>query len=266
MPAPRIESVQKLRERARLNILFTAPSGWGKTPTIGTADQRATGGPKAVSLCVDPEGAVSAAYSGSTMDIVDCPDWPTLEAAVKLVKPKVLDGTYSFLIVDSITEVQRGMMRHDLNLQYGRSPAKRDINVPAQDNYLRTQMQLVEFVKSLNSWPCTTIWTAHQQEWEDSEGESRYIPMIHGGKGAVANEVMGYMMVHGSGQFIPQDGDKPDIRRMWFSNSGPYRARDRTNKLPLFLDSPTIPQITELISSAPAKKAVARRPVRRVGK
>lgn len=267
MPPPRITPVSRLRERARLNLLITAPSGWGKTPLIGTADQREQGGPKAIALAVDPEGLVSAAFAGSTIDMVEAHNHNAFMEALAVVKPKIFDGTYQTLAIDSITELQRALMRADLDKQFGQNPQKRDKDVPAQDNYLRTQMQLVEVVKELNSWPCTTIWTAQQTEWYDSEGETIYLPMIHGQKMQLAHEIMGYMMIQANGQFVePDDEDADPIRRMWFSTSGSYRARDRTGKLPKFLDSPTIPQIMEYVSSksAPApKKAVARRPISR---
>ncbi len=249
-------------------MLFTAPSGWGKTPLVGTADERSTGGPKAIALAVDPEGLVSAAFAGSTIDMLEAQNHEAFLGALAVVKPLIFSGAYERLVVDSITELQRALMRADLDKQYGHNPAKRDKDVPAQDNYLRTQMQLVDIVKELNSWPCTTIWTAQQTEWYDAEGETYYTPAIHGTKGQLAQEVAGYMMVQANGQFLePEEEDGPPIRRLWFDTQGAYRARDRTGKLPKFLDAPiTIPQILGYVSSkpapSPAKKAV-RRPIRK---
>jgi hypothetical protein len=247
-------------------MLFTAPSGWGKSPLIGTADQRGTGGPKAIALAVDPEGLVSAAFAGSTIDMIEAHTFARFLEALAVVKPKIFSGEYQIMAIDSITELQRSMMRSDLDKQFAQSPLKRDKDVPAQDNYLRTQMQLVDMVKELNSWPCTTIWTAQQTEWYDSEGETYYTPMIHGTKGMLAQEIMGYMMIQANGEFVdPEDEDDVPIRRMWFSTHGAYRARDRTGKLPKFLDSPTVPQIMEYVSSksAPAPKKAVRRPLNR---
>jgi hypothetical protein len=254
-----------------MNILLTAESGWGKTPFAGTA------GARGLIASVDPEGTDSAFFAGSESDewlIRSKADWDALLVYMR----KEGCSAYEWLTIDSITELQKMLLKHQLSARPVRG--KQEALVADRPDYQITQLQLVDYVKEVNDLPINVLWTAPAQELETADGESRYYPAIHGQGGNLAKEVRGYMKINMAGQMIEdEETAEGRVRRAHFIQTGPYMGRDRTGALGDFQDDLTIPKLEALVkkhrlglaSKAPAKSAgakvvagtAARRPVKR---
>lgn len=254
-------------------MLLTAPSGWGKTPFAGSTDG-------VLIISVDPEGTDSAAFAGSTADewvVRSREEW---DLAVQYMRKEGCNE-YKWLVIDSITELQRLLMKTQLATREKRG--KQDPDVPELQDYMKNQIQIIDIVKVVNDLPINVLWTALDMVITRSDGEDRIYPMIHGGKGDVAKQVRGYMKVIASGEII-DDEESDRTRRMWFIHKDEHMGRDRTGALGDSQDDLTLKKLEVLLArkrketlaaasspaarttAAPRKKATAtpvRRPVKK---
>jgi len=252
-----------------INMLLVAESGWGKTVFCGTADQRddPANRKKALFLVADPEGTVSAKYQGSTADQLPVRDWDDLVQAYQWLRDEGYIE-YSWIIIDSITEMQKIAMKKALEIAV-KMNASRDPDVPAIQDYQKVQNQVLNMVKQFNDLPCHVIYTALPMRLEDDEGDVYYLPSLQGGGGQLAQQVMGYMSVAGYGAFkrAKKGDEEVTARRIYFQPTDMYRCKDRFDALGAFKDNVTVPQIEKLILNKEAagskpvakKKAPARR-------
>lgn len=240
-------------QKAFIHMTIVADAGWGKT-VFGGSDEGV------LFLTCDPEGTISAAALGSSAE-----EWP-----IKVYKD--LDEAYRWLrdeghkefkwaCIDTVGGAQRILQRSALDASYAAQPGKRDPDVPSMDVHQKAQIQTIKFVMQFNDLPMNTLYTAHPYNLEDAEGEPYILPYVHGGRGEVAQQVLGHMNVAGYGVMAEDDNGR-EVRRVYFRNTGPYRGKDRFNKLPRSMDKPTLKQVREIIetpASRPARKAVAKK-------
>ncbi len=249
-----------------LNMCVVAESGFGKSVLLGSA------GAKMLILSVDPEGADSAYFQGSEADEWVIRTFEELENAYKWLRDTGHE-IYDWVGVDSIGEVQK-LMQQDWLFKNKDKAKGRHPDVLGMDGYQITQNQVVKFVKQMNDLPMHTVYTAKPLEMVDAEGEIYYLPFLHGQKGDVARDFMGYMKIQAFGTYHNKKVRLADksieerlVRRFHFSPEGPYRGKDRTDSIGSFLDDPTLPQIAKIVAekaaaatgSAPAKKSMATR-------
>lgn len=253
MPKPssiRPVSVQNLI----VNMCLTAESGFGKSVFAGSA-------PNALILSADPEGTDSIAFSGQKADEWPIRSYSELDESYRYFRDGSGCKDYEWLIVDSIPEVQKIMMRNALNIAVSNN-AKRDPDIPAQADYQKIQIQLLEYVKRLNELPIHVLYTAHPAEYTDGEGEVYYLPAVHGASGDIARSFIGYMKINTFGEHVDKKVAGQDelkrVRRYWMTNHGPYKAKDRYfGAMGNYKDDLTIPKMMELIK---AKAAAGSKP------
>lgn len=257
-----------------INMCIVAESGFGKSVLLGTA------GKDMLILSVDPEGADSAFFQGSDADEWVIRDMDSLYEAYRWLRDEG-HKIYKWVSVDSAPEVQK-IMQQDWLEKHRANPGKRHPDVLGIDGYQITQNQLVKFVKQMNDLPMHVVYTSKPLELVDAEGEIYYLPNIHGQKGDMARDFMGYMKVQGFGTYEKKKVRKAGstevkeklVRRYYFSPVGPYKGKDRTDSLGDFLDDPTLPEIAKVVSEKMAahrgaatrpasKKAVAKKPTAR---
>lgn len=270
-----------------IRLMVVAGSGWGKTPFAGTADQRGTGGMKALFLSCDPEGVTSAFTSGSTADVWQVKTWETLEEAYRYLNTGGGCDEYQVVIIDSLNELQNVNKEAVL-----RSPTrgKSDPDVLAQPDYQKNQIYMVRMVKQINDLPIHVIWNI---QWKKEDDETdlgfRYEPLLQGQRGELAEQIKGYMKIIAYGTRVQKKkaGTEEiiDVPRLVFQQQPPFMARDRTGALGPYMDNPTFPKIAAAVkekmaearkvaaaggpaaqraTARPAKKAVpARRPAAR---
>lgn len=239
--------IQDLGEAEFVRACIIAPSGFGKTVFLGTAL-------RGLFLTTDPEGTVSAKRFGST-----CKEWPIrthkdFEKAYVYLR----DGGYrdfDVVLIDNITEVQKRALLAAKEAALMRPNSKADALVPEPGDYLRAQLALTKDVLQFHDLPMHVIWSSHQKGFEDGEGEPYYSAVIQGGKGELAQTILGYMNMIGFGEVIEKDGQ--EVRRLWFSYHGPYRGKDRSGSMGRFKDNLTVP---DLIARFEAAKTTRRTP------
>lgn len=247
--------IQKIGDIAYLHVALVGPSGAGKTGFMADAKRN-------LYLTTDPEGTYTAKALGSQADEIVCKTAKDFdEAYVWLAEEGHKE--YDVVTVDNISETQKLYLYAAKEAALARG-AKSDPLVPDPSEYLRAQLAIVKCVKAMHDLPMHVVWTAHQKGWEDEYGEPFYSMVLQGGKGEVAQTVLGYMNVN---LFIEKmEKDNKEIRRFWATYKGPYRGKDRTQSIGRYQDNLTFPKLLKLfeesqkrINAQGAASAAARR-------
>jgi hypothetical protein len=229
-----------------IHFLLVAGPGFGKTVLFGTEH-------KALFLTTDPEGTVSAWMMGSKAKEWECVQYSDVIAAYTYLRDGgIAELGIEWVFIDNISEVQEMAKQANIELETARNP-KIDEFVPSQANYQRSQNMLLQLVKQFNDLPVNVGYTAWMQTNEDSEGNEYFAPGIHGQKGQIAQMVAGYMNVVGYGEVV-QDEAGADHRVIHFSQTGPYRGKDRFNALGKKRTDLTMPKMKSIIDTAVAKR------------
>jgi hypothetical protein len=237
-------------------MCLVAESGFGKSVLLGTA------GKKMLILSVDPEGADSAFFQGSKADEWVIRDYEGMDESYRWLRDHG-HKIYDWVAVDSIPEAQKILQRDWLEKNKDRAKGRHP-DVLGMDGYQITQNQLIKYVKQMNDLPMHVVYTAKPLELIDGEGEIYYLPNLHGQKGDIARDFMGYMKVQGFGTYVEKKIRGTDrtklVRRYHFQPHGPYKGKDRTDSLGMHLDDPTLPQIADLVEKKAASAGAATRP------
>lgn len=238
-------NIHKIGDIAYLRVALVGPSGSGKTGFMADAK-------RCLYLTTDPEGTYTAKALGSEADEIICKNAQQFdEAYVWLAEEGHKE--YDVVVVDNISETQKLYLwaAKDASLKRG---SKTDPLVPDQSEYLKAQLAILKCVKAMHDLPMHVVWTGHQKGWEDEFGEPFYSLVLQGGKGEIAQTVLGYMNVN---LFIERMTTKEDkeVRRFWATYKGPYRGKDRTMSIKRFADDLTWSQLLERFEAS--KKRIA---------
>lgn len=232
-----------------IRILLVAGPGFGKTVFFGTDD-------KVLFLTTDPEGTVSAWMLGSKAREWKCNTYKDITDAYTYLRDGGIEELgIDWVVIDNVSEVQELAKGTNISLEKARNPNIDDY-VPSQANYQRSQNMLLDLVKKFNDLPVNMGYTAWVQTNEDSNGDEYFAPGIHGQKGQIAQMVAGYMNVVGYGE-VTTDAEGAEHRVIVFSQSGPYRGKDRFNALGKKRTDMTLPQMKSIIDKAVAKRKQA---------
>jgi len=225
------------------HFLLCAGPGFGKTVFFGT------GGPKTLFLTTDKEGTLSAAMMGSKSKEWPINKWEDLVDAYKYLRDGGLkaDG-WEWVVIDNVSEAEELAKWGNIAREHSLKPTTVDEFVPTQGNYQRTQNMLLMMVKQFLDLPVSVGFTAWIETNEDNEGNEYYAPAIHGQKGAIAQMIAGYMNIVGYGEVVRGDDDK-EHRRIWFSQHGPFKGKDRYIALGNFKTDLTLPKMDEIIDA-----------------
>lgn len=237
------KSIHPIGDISYIHMMLTAESGWGKTVFLGTH-------PKVLLLLTDPEGSFSAKRMGSNIDEWTCHSKEELDKAHIWLR----DGghaLYDVVAIDNISHAQKLHLRAAKIQSLARQGSKADAVVPEQGDYLRAQLGIDEFVLKMHDLPMHVVWTAWQEEHEDREGNVYFAPNIQGSKGALAQQIMGYMNINAFGQMVQKDG--VDVRRLWFTHHDKFRGKDRFVALGRYRDNMTLPQLLDTVGLAKKK-------------
>ena len=233
-----------------IHFLLVAGPGFGKTVLFGTED-------KCLFLTTDPEGTVSAWALGSNAKEWEIKQWDDIVAAYAYLRDGgIAELGITWVVIDNVSEAQELAKNQNILLERKRND-KIDEFVPSQGNYQRTQNQLLDLVKKFHDLPVNVGWTAWIATHEDNEGIEYFAPAIHGQKGAIAQMIAGYMTVVGYGEVI-EDDEGAEHRRIWFSQTGPHRGKDRFVALGKSRTDMSLPKM-QLIINAAIKKRQAER-------
>lgn len=240
-------SIHKIGDIGYIRMLLSATSGFGKT-IFGTSH------PKVLLLLTDPEGSYSAKQFGHNADEWTINNAKDLGEAVGWLQQGGAK-LYDWVCVDNISHAQKLFRRQAKENNLAKNP-RTDPLVPEPGDYQRDQLSTEKLVMQMHELPVNIIWTAWQETRENElTGESYYMPNIHGQKGAVAEQIMGYMNINGFGQVVNIGGK--DVRRIHFSQTDPYRGKDRFVALGAYQDNLTLTKLDALIAAAKSKTPVA---------
>jgi len=236
-------------QKAFIHMALVADAGWGKT-VFGGSDEGV------LFLTCDPEGTISAGAMGSSAEEWPIKTYKDLDEAYRWLRDEG-SKEFKWACIDTVGGAQRILQRSALDASYAAQPGKRDPDVPSMDVHQKAQIQTIKFIMQFNDLPMNTLFTAHPMHLEDGEGEPYILPYVHGGRGEVAQQALGHMNVAGYGVMAEDDNGR-EVRRVYFRNTGPYRGKDRFNKLPRYIDKPTLKGVREIIE-APAARRVAKK-------
>lgn len=230
-----------------IHCMIVAGPGFGKTVFWGTA-------PNALFLTTDPEGTVSAWAFGSAAQEWEVKTWTALNDAYKYLRDGgIAEMNLDWVIIDNASEAQNLGMRENID-NSRKHNASLDEFIPSQANYQRTQNMMLDLVKKFHDLPVNVGWTAWTETHEDNEGNEYFAPGIHGQKGMIAQTIAGYMNMVGYGEVV-EINDK-EVRRIWFTQRGPFRGKDRFTAMGAKRDALDVPKMMQLIE---AKKAELRK-------
>ena len=245
------------------HFLLCAGPGFGKTVFFGT------GGRKVLFLTTDKEGTLSAAMFGSTAQEWPINVWEDLVEAYKYLRDGGIEELgLSWVVIDNVSEAEEQAKWGNIAREHKHNPEKIDEFVPTQGNYQRTQNMLLSMVKQFLDLPVNVGFTAWIETHEDNDGAEYYAPAIHGQKGAIAQMIAGYMNIVGYGEVL-QDDQGEDRRRIYFSQTGPSRGKDRYVALGKFRTDLTLPKMDAIIDkklaelkSTKSRKSTTKTPAR----
>lgn len=231
-----------------IHMLLVAGPGFGKTVFWGTGNEGI------LFLTTDPEGTVSAFMMGSTSKEWEIKHWEDIMECFRYLKGGgIAELGIKWVVIDNASEAQKLGMKANMERSRKGKPGL-DEFIPTLDNHQRTQIMFLDMVKQFHDLPVNVGWTSWIETHEDAAGEEYFAPAIHGQKGAIAQEFAGLMNIVGYGEVI-EDGED-ELRRVWFTHSGPYRGKDRYVALGKKRDGLDVPKMERIIAAA-VKKRIA---------
>lgn len=255
-----------------INMVLYAEPGIGKTVFAGSDD-------KVLFLAMRAEqGTISAKRLGSNGKVWKINEWNDLEAAYEWLSANP-DAGFSWVVIDSVTAMQKLLMADLLKIQYSENPAKFDLDLPTQQNWQEYYNKFDRFIIAFNDLSYNVLYTATAMQNEDPEGEPIVLPNLYGRqKGySVAASLCANAGIVGrlsEEVRIKAGGGEVRTREILFKSSPPYVAKDRYNCLPdrfvITRDderTKTLKDLRVLVEQSSAPKAPAKKvapPTRRV--
>ncbi len=240
----------------KVNLLVYGQPGIGKTVFAGSAD-------RVLFIAPEDDGTISARRSGSKADKFKIKGWEDLGTAFKALDEagEEIRERYDWIAIDSITEMQRMLMRTILAEGFAENP-QRNPDVPEIQDWLVYQNRFLRFVNSYNSLPVNVLWTALVRTEEDADEETILVPDIQGKGYQMSMSVcslmtsFGYMDVKRvpkkkkDGAIETDDSGETvfrDVRYITWENNGIIQGKDRTQTLAPRTVGKNLQQITDLI-------------------
>lgn len=246
--------VAPVQERSSwYNMLIYGDSGTGKTTLAGSADAVPAMRPV---LVVDIEGGTeSLKHSYPNVEVVRVKSWKEMQ----VVYDALYDGDHDYktVILDSLTEIQKFNM-NDIMSQVIQKRPDLDPDVPSMREWGKNLEQIRKFVRGFRDLEIHTIFTAlAKTEKNEKTGIRTTKPSL---SGKMADEIAAFLDVVGY-YYVKQIGsdDAAEFKRLLLTQkTDEYVAKDRTGRLPMVVESPTMADIHKLMQSNPASAQTAK--------
>lgn len=244
--------VQPVQERSRyLNILIYGDSGTGKTTLAGSADKVPAMRPV---LFVDIEGGTeSLRHSYPDVETVRVQTWKEMQEVYNALYEG--DHEYKTVVLDSLTEIQKFNMYNIMKDVIQKRPDL-DPDVPSMREWGKNLEQIRRMVRGFRDLEMHTIFTAlNKTEKDQRTGLTTMKPSL---SGKMADEVAAFLDIVAY-YYVKQigDGEDAEFKRLLLTQKTDTQvAKDRSGKLPMIIEAPTMAEIYRLsnVTSTPVKK------------
>lgn len=243
--------VFKVEQRAPfINMLVYGDSGVGKTMLAGSADG-----------CPDLRPVIMIDFEGGTETLRNF--YPNVEQ-VRVTTWKEMQSVYDELhkgkhgyqtvILDSLTEIQKFNMYSVMEELISNRP-ELDPDVPGMREWGKNLEQMRKFVRAFRDLPMNTIFTGlAKDDRNESTGRTVTKPSLSGklsGEVAAFLDIVVYMYVKrvGTGE------DASDARLLLTQKTETIIAKDRTSRLPIVVENPTMQDIFNYINAKTDKES-----------
>ena len=231
---PRLDIVKSSNRMPYLKIMIYGPPGVGKTVLAGTASRS-----KALSPVLFADAEAGTLSLKDDIDVVRITDMPTLGKMVKFLRT---EKQYKTVVIDSLTEVQKIIMKHVIQQAVKEDP-KHDKEIPYQKDWYRNSELVRRIVRSFRDLPMHVIFTALDREVKDDlTGSVQTLPAL---PGQLAGEVPGYLDI--VGYLTVQEVDGNIVRRLIVQPTPMIMAKDRSDALGPWIDNPELSSIVKRI-------------------
>lgn len=225
-----------------INALFYGEPGVGKT--VLAASSSVVEGMYPV-LVIDVEGGTfSLRDRYPNVDVVRVKKWQDIQAVYNALFDQSKKGKceYKTIILDSLTEIQKFSMEQ-IMIEVVRKDSDRDRDVPSMREWGINLEQIRRLVRAFRDLPINCLFTSlAKTDKDDRSGMIMTKPSLSGKMG---NEVAGFVDLVAYMYTKIKDGKverflltQPTDRQM---------AKDRSGKLPLVVESPTMQEIYDFM-------------------
>jgi hypothetical protein len=240
--------VTPVQERSPfLNILLYGDSGTGKTTLAGSADAVPSMRPV---LFVDIEGGTeSLRHTYPEVETVRVTTWKEMQDVYNVLHSGKHD--YKTVVLDSLTEIQKFNM-YQIMTDLVKIKDGVDPDIPGMREWGKNIEQIRRFVRGFRDLPMNTIFTALTRVEKDARtGVTTEMPML---SGKLAAEVAAFLdiVVYYYTKTVEEQGEKQLRRMLLTAKTEKHVAKDRSGRLPMIIENPTMAELYRLMATTPA--------------
>lgn len=234
------------QQNTTLNILVYGDSGVGKTVFAGSSD--AVPSMRKV-LVIDIEGGTSSLiHTYPNVDSLRVKTWKEMQEVYDAFYYSDMTQ-YNTVILDSLTEIQKFSMYNIMDDLVKEKP-DRDADVPSMREWGKNLEQIRKFVRGFRDLPVNAIFTALAKETKnDLTGEVTWKPSL---TGKLVDEIAGFLDVvlyYYVKDITNQETKEVEHKRVILTQkTNKYVAKDRSGKLPMLIEDPTMKKVHELLA------------------
>lgn len=242
------QPILPVQERAAyLNVLIYGESGVGKTTLAGSADSVPNMRPV---LVIDIEGGTeSLRHSYPEVEHVRVSSWKEMQA----VYDDIHRGRHDFqtVVLDSLTEIQKFDM-YNIMADLAKTRPDLDPDIPSMREWGKNLEHMRRFVRGFRDLPINTLFTALVKSDKDARtGATKYRPSL---SGKLADEVAAFLDIVAY-YYVKQVDKEGNFQRLLLTGAtDSHVAKDRTGRLPLVMESPTMADIYPLVQNTTQPK------------